>query len=195
MRMRIFSLTATEKRLLKNLSWRATLKPYTAPGVPTRTMKKPKLAPQAPGRHSVLDAMVGEMRKSAFRARWAGANDLSPITAHPVSFARFEIGHTQRKKPALKAATSRVIAYRAVCLPQYRANGRMAPFCSVLDYHTASGRKLQVFFCLFSKKFFHAPAGTRLVRTGHRGGAYTGQGQAQRRRTTFVSTPSPTRST
>ena len=75
-------MTATEKRLLKNLSWRATLKPYTAPGVSTRPMKKPKPTSVSPG--SAQRPGSGNRQNTQapiLSARWAGIKDRLPAAA------------------------------------------------------------------------------------------------------------------
>ena len=109
--MRIFSLTATEKRLLNKLSWRAAPKPYTLPGVSCPAEKKPD-----PGFAQVSGYGYSVLWPPTSRATAQKAHGGRQSGAQRVLVARFEIGHTQRKYPACRPqppASSHIVQSRA----------------------------------------------------------------------------------
>ena len=105
------------------MSWRAAPKLYTLPGVSIRPEKKPDTCwvIKCPG---TVRRPAAQTKRIATHSRGRRQRDASPLfrrvrqrfVLHTVFLvARFEIGHTQRKNRPQKAATSRFIAYRAVC--------------------------------------------------------------------------------
>ena len=105
------------------MSWRAPL-PYnsnTPPGVPSPAVKKSgNLWVQASGYGSILlhgrrtETAEGRCNTQPRNTSGGGAERPCPPLHTVFLVARFEIGHTQRKTRPELAATSRVIAYRAV---------------------------------------------------------------------------------
>ena len=138
--MRIFSLTATEKRLLNKLSWRAVQNHTHRRVFLSRPLKKTGNLPgtSVRVRFCILLAATGKAlprdrrNSKPLPAPKGWTRHCRPLHTGFL-FARFEIGHTQRKNRPELAATSRVIAYRAVSNHDFRKNPpvktRKSPIC------------------------------------------------------------------
>ena len=134
MRMRIFSLTATEKRLLKKFSWRAAPKLYTPPGVSICPEKKPDTCwvikcpgtvrrPAAQAKRVATHGRTHRQRgrKYPFSGLSASASPCTQYSLSPGLKSDILSGKTGRKRPQPPASSH--IVQSADC-PE---NGRKNP--------------------------------------------------------------------